>query len=955
MPWSGVVSGPARLSGDFTPHGVRNFAGAGNLVVSPAEGGIPVEGVANVNYDQRAGTVTLDDSRISTPNSRLIVSGTLGDTLTVSAQTSNLDDLLPALRLISENAPSEIPVKLEPSGSASAEATVTGPLNDPKIVGKMTATKFTASGRRIDQIQGDFEVDQSHLTARNLDLREGVMQLSGGGRLELTNWRAVESSRVAAALRLVNADVQKLLAEAGWKAEVTGTAAASANVEGTFGSPRAAIQLVVDRPAGYGEQGDRLQADLRYTSGGVEVISGNLLKGESRIDLSGAYTHGGADWNNGTLRFNIASGNMRLEEIQRVKSYDKAITGQIAIQASGTAEIRNGDLDVHRFDGEVSARGLALDGSHLGNAAITAKTRDRLLEVKLDGNLRNSRITGSGEWKLTGDYPGRGELQFSPISFGALQRVAEAAGEKTELPFQGRMEGRAVIAGPLKKPAELRADVQLPHIEMSPTQSQRLRTGAQSQDLVLRNSEPILLVATTNSITLNKAQFTAKDTNIEARGRVTFDSKSPWDLQVNGGVNLAILQMFNPDLLAKGKAILAGNITGALDDPQVTGRLELQGASLYLGDVTTGVDSANGVVSFDRNRATIQSLTAEVGGGKVAFGGFIGFSRGLLVYRVQASADQVRIRYPEGVSTTLNAQLDLTGTSANSLVSGTVTVMRAGFTPKADLGGLLAQTAKPVTTPTAPNEYLRNIQLDVRIESGPSLQFQTSLTRDLQAEADLRLRGNLARPAVIGTVSANEGEVNFFGTKYTINRGEIRFLNPTRVEPVFDIDLETKARGITVNISFTGTLNKLNLTYRSDPPLQTSEIVALIAVGRDPTTSAALASGQMTQNTFLDAGGSVLGQAIAAPVTGRLQRFFGVSRLKIDPQLTGVENIPQARLTLEQQVSRDITLTYITNLTRTQEQLVRVQWDINKQWSAIAVREENGVFGIDFQYRKRFK
>ena len=89
-------------------------------------------------------------------------------------------------------------------------------------------------------------------------------------------------------------------------------------------------------------------------------------------------------------------------------------------------------------------------------------------------------------------------------------------------------------------------------------------------------------------------------------------------------------------------------------------------------------------------------------------------------------------------------------------------------------------------------------------------------------------------------------------------------------------------------------------------------------------------------------------------MTSTFFKAFGVSRLKIDPSLTGVENIPQARVTLEQQVSRDITLTYITNLSRTQEQIVRVQWDINRRWSAIAVREENGVFGIDFQYRKRF-
>jgi translocation and assembly module TamB len=68
-----------------------------------------------------------------------------------------------------------------------------------------------------------------------------------------------------------------------------------------------------------------------------------------------------------------------------------------------------------------------------------------------------------------------------------------------------------------------------------------------------------------------------------------------------------------------------------------------------------------------------------------------------------------------------------------------------------------------------------------------------------------------------------------------------------------------------------------------------------------------------------------------------------------------VENLPQARLTLEQQVSKDITITYITNLNRTQEQVVQLQWDVSRTYSLVAIREANGAFGIDFQYRKRFK
>ena len=144
------------------------------------------------------------------------------------------------------------------------------------------------------------------------------------------------------------------------------------------------------------------------------------------------------------------------------------------------------------------------------------------------------------------------------------------------------------------------------------------------------------------------------------------------------------------------------------------------------------------------------------------------------------------------------------------------------------------------------------------------------------------------------------------------------------------------------------------MNWSSDPPLQKEEIIALLAMGRDPCPTRWAASSR-ARTTSLRRAGSLVGQAYQLQLSSRLQRFFGATRVKIDPTLTGVDNLPQARLTWEQSVSKDVTLTYITNLNRTQEQLVQVQWDLDKNWSAIAVRDPNGLFGIDFQYRKRFK
>jgi len=64
----------------------------------------------------------------------------------------------------------------------------------------------------------------------------------------------------------------------------------------------------------------------------------------------------------------------------------------------------------------------------------------------------------------------------------------------------------------------------------------------------------------------------------------------------------------------------------------------------------------------------------------------------------------------------------------------------------------------------------------------------------LGAEIDLRLRGTPLRPVLLGTASIDQGEVQVFDNRYSGNRGDIRCLNPVKIDPIFDMDLETKAR-----------------------------------------------------------------------------------------------------------------------------------------------------------------
>jgi translocation and assembly module TamB len=458
-------------------------------------------------------------------------------------------------------------------------------------------------------------------------------------------------------------------------------------------------------------------------------------------------------------------------------------------------------------------------------------------------------------------------------------------------------------------------------------------------------------------LTIRSARLTGRATDVTIGGRVLLrDERNPLDLRVNGRIDVSVVQDFNTDFVGSGELDVDAGIRGRPESPQITGRMQVKNAALNVVDFPNGISKANGSVLFSGDRATIENLSGETGGGTIELKGFVAFPTEDLVFQLQAVAKQVRVRYPEGVSTVANADLRLSGTSDRSTLGGTITILRTGFNPQSDFSSIVASSAEPIRTPAARTGLLGGVHFDVQIETAPDIQFQSSLTQDLQVDANLRLKGTASNPAVLGRINLTHGQVVFYGTRYTINQGSISFFNPLKIDPIFDIDLETKARGVDVTLTVSGPLNKLNLTPRSDPPLQFNEIVALLATGRTPTSDPTLLAQQATApQSWQQAGASaLLGQAIANPVAGRLQRFFGVSNLRIDPTLPGVESNPQARLTVEQQVTPDITVTYVTNVTNSNPQVVRVEWSVNKRWSVVVLREENGVASLDFFYKKRF-
>ena len=222
----------------------------------------------------------------------------------------------------------------------------------------------------------------------------------------------------------------------------------------------------------------------------------------------------------------------------------------------------------------------------------------------------------------------------------------------------------------------------------------------------------------------------------------------------------------------------------------------------------------------------------------------------------------------------------------------------------------------------------------------------------LSGDADLRLRGTANNPVLLGRVDIAQGNLDIAGTKYHLDRGGLVFNNPTTIAPIIDLEATARVRDYDISLGLHGPVAHPSVNYRSDPPLPTSDIIALLALGRTQEQTAYTQTGPSQSLSELTSN-AVLEQALSGAYSSRSQRLFGAGRIKIDPQAGGIENNPNARVTIEQQVSDKVTLTFITNVAQSAQQIVRMEYNINRRVSVVATRDQNGVVSFDVRYRQR--
>ncbi len=916
---------------------------------------IPVSGQVVAHYRGQTQVVNIERFNAQTPQSTLNASGVLGvnrgDPLTslrvdlLVRDLGEYDQLLQTVGFEANGKKGSAALPVVLHGSLGFNGTAKGAISNLAVKGHLQGTDLavklgTQADVHIDSVIADAEyAPRTGLAVASSTIKRGSALLSVTGaaqpRKQVSRRGAVtyvwdDGSTVDAKVQLNDAQLADVLEIAGQKDKypVTGTLRLTGNAAGTLKNLNGGGQISLTDGVAYGERFEAIRADATVTGKDVEASQFSVkLHG---MEIAG---NGGYDMATERVHAHVEGKDLVLSKFDTVQKAKLPADGTLSVVLDA-----NGTVTEPGLKARVQLAKLVMDGQPLGEATADLHSEGKLVFYTLNSTLTGATLQAVGQTSLVGNYETQAKLTMTGLDVGKPMEIFAPTSPKVK----SAINGVVTISGPLKTPQALSGTAELNPVDVT------------IQRFELKADGPLRMSLKNGLATLDPVHITGQDTDLRASGTAqvlgaTDANGGAVNLQLTGGVGLALLHTFNEDVLASGRVEFQVTAGGRMKHPALTGDVTFDHANLAMDGVPNGLSNLNGTMVFNEDRLVVKTLTAMTGGGKLSMGGYLTYNGGVFA-SLTATADAVRVRY-NGLSGTANAKLSLQGTPQNALLSGNVLLTRFGIGPDVDFAAFAGSGG--VSAPPDPNSIPNKIRMDVHVTSSPQLDFQNSYAK-IAGTVDLTVRGTVADPSVLGRIQITDGSATFAGTKYQLQRGDIYFSNPVRIDPIIDLDALARVENYDITIGLHGTTTSLKPTYRSEPPLSEADVFNLLALGRTQE-EAQLYSEQQVQAGTDPTTSALLGGALNATVSNRVSKLFGGGSVKIDPAFVGSLGNSGARITVQQQISRQVAVTFATNVNSSAQQLIQLTYALNENQSVVATRDETGVFSIVYRLRKRYR
>jgi translocation and assembly module TamB len=830
-------------------------------------------------------------------------------------------------------------------GYGTFDGVMTESFRSPRIEGEFSGEQMRAWDVVWGAVRGKALIQNSYVDVTDVTITSGPSVIKTTGRYSLGFPRRDGGEEINARIEIEGRPVADLRhAFTIDEYDIEGLLSGEFTIRGKYLTPDGSGRMSIANPVLYGEPVESASSSVLLEGKGVRLPNVEILKGGGR-GTGNAYI----GWD-GTYAFSFNAQGIQAESITAGKSIGLPISALLNFTAAGS-----GTFAAPKYEVQGTLNDVFVADEGIGQINGIINVSGELMTLQIEAASPRLSVSVVGGIAMTPEWDANVSVNVLDTSLDPYVRLFLPGLS----PFTTAVvSGSARIRGELKNIDHLLVDATVDSLDM------RLF------DYALRNARPIRLALDRHAVRVTDMRVVGQDTQIDIAGIANLHDETI-NMRANGDANLAVLQGLISDVRSSGTANLSAALEGPLKDPVVGGTLAFKNGRVRWFALPHALERIDGQARFDSRGLTLDGLTGELGGGDVTFGGRIdkdGYRLGRL--DVTMAGRDMRLRFPEGMRSLVDADLTLQGTAASAVLSGLVSVKdavyREGFVTT---GGLFDFSQDQTLAPIAaqPTEPLP-VRLDVRVNAPSTLQIDNR-TLSLVANADLQLRGTIDKPVLLGRAEIDRGEALFEGKRFIITRGTVDFNNPTRIEPFLDVEAETSIRvpqeTYRVTLRITGPLAQLSFAFNSDPPLGEVEILALVFSDVSPGGNAELRQfDEFTpqQRLFQERAARALTSVLSTEVSRVVEETFGVDTFQITPSLQdpnqqstgGLE--PGMRLTVLKRLSERLFLTYSRSLSSSSRstQVILLEFDQSDRLSWILTRNEDGTYALDWRIRKVF-
>lgn len=872
----------------------------------------PLNAAIHAVYNGPQGTLTFRNTRIATPGTFLTANGTVSQRsqLAVQAGTDNLQDLALLASAFGKSGRTTLPAI---SGSAKLNATVQGTMKQPKVNAQLAVVNLHARGTEWKTLQFTVQADPSHISIQNGSLVNSHQgQASFSGQVGLHQWAFAPASPLSLNASVENISIAQLEDLAGKAFPMKGNLNAKLVFRGSELEPAGNGSLQLTHASLKDEPLNRFDLQFHASQGVVHTtLNTAIAAGTATVEAS--FTP-----KTKAYEVHAEAPAIVLDRLTAIQQKNLPLTGTLKLSADG-----KGTLDNPQFTANIQIPQLQFQQTKAGQVQLQLQVASHKANLSIRSDVAQASLQAKATVNLAGNYETVATLDSSAIPLAPLLSTYVAS-----LPpeFQGSTEIHATVNGPLKNPMAMNATLTLPSFKAS------YRT------LQLSNAAPIRVNYANEIATIAPGELRGTNTDLYFSGKIPVRNMKTMDVSATGNLDLKLLQMFDPSVVSSGSMTLNLQTKGGQG---IGGQVQFKNAALSTQEAPITLEKLNATLDVKPDRVQIANFNGQVGGGTLTANGSITY-KPQLQFNLAMQAQSIRIRYPEGLRTVLNSSLNFTGTTAAASLNGQVLIDSISFTPDFDLASFAGQLSGN-SPPTVSQGFTDRIKLAISVQTAGQFRAASSQL-SLEGDANLRIIGTADNPVIVGRTDLTSGEVFFMKKRYELQRGIINFVNPTRTEPVVNILIAVTVEQYNLSITLMGPVDRLRTDYVSDPPLPPVDIINLIASGQTTEEST---PGNLGAN-------SILASGIASELSSSIGKLAGFSSIQIDPLLSNNGRNPSARIAIQQRVSKNLLLTFSTDVTEPQSEIIQGEYQVSRRWSVSASRDESGGVAVDARFHTTF-